>query len=825
MMNKSKLTGFISNKKDKNKDHTPMDDTKKLLVYRLLLLFILLIFSLALFYGASLSKERAEKKYSEHIKENANKELTVSIKQINHILAKKTEPFNNIFQKNGKATQNFTNPSQLAELLNNVQDRLGKETIVEMISAHFDENSIIDNPNMGYAILVMLNELKASDNNIKIEAHGLRSKDTQMVFIKKIAYFDPSLKTEIVIAYLMAKIPKYFFNELSASFKSQMGYFEMTQTFSGQSALMLKSGDQALKMMPISVKHSLNANNWYVKFWPVEQITSPSLSFLWLAIVLLALGVLGVISSLILLFLTIKSYQVANHITMPDKLIHTHQDADTKIDSADKEITDILHSDEVTDAIYGKDHGVVVQGISEDENIEACIPKIFRSYDICGVVGECINASIFKTIAHAFAKQMVIQKQKRVSIAYDGRTSSSTLVKAIIEGMLESGIDVVDVDQVTTPMLYFSALTQTDGNGIMVTGGHNPADYNGLKIILKGQCYRGDVFKTLKKRVIACQRVQGEGQLSKYDIRSDYMNKITANVILARPLKVVVDTGNGIAGLFASTFFEQLGCTVSVLNNEVEGDFPVHDPDPDRPENLIDLIKQVKEDHADLGIAFGGDGVRIGLISSAGEIICPDRVLMLLAKDILSRHKQAGFLYDATSSKNVEPFIKKLGGTALMYSSGDSLRKNKLAKKGLLLAGEMNGHIFIRERWFEFDDAFFAAARILEILAIDLRKSRQVFAELPDSIHTPKMLIKTNHSKLIMKKIRQDLSVFKRAKIITIDGIRAEYSDGWGIIRISNTAENLMLCFEADNKEALQRIINLFKEILLNIDKELEFPF
>lgn len=290
-------------------------------------------------------------------------------------------------------------------------------------------------------------------------------------------------------------------------------------------------------------------------------------------------------------------------------------------------------------------------------------------------------------------------------------------------------------------------------------------------------------------------------------------------------MTIVIDTANGVTGKLASTFFEQLGCTVTALNSEVDGNFPAHDPDPSRPENMSELVEKVSELKADVGIAFDGDGDRIGLVSSGGEIIWPDRILMLLAKDILSRNKEATILYDVKSTWKLDNFISGLGGKAIMCKSGHSFMKSKLLETGALLAGEMSGHIFIKDRWFGFDDALFAAARVLEILSIDLRKSRQVFAELPDSMNTPEILISTNNAPAIMEKMNADHSCFGDANIITIDGIRVEYSDGWGLVRASNTTDNLTMRFEAENEEALQRIATTFKESILAVEPQLVFPF
>ncbi len=666
-------------------------------------------------------------------------------------------------------------------------------------------------------ILSILNELKASDkkhakNNVKIEAHGLKGDDSRLVFIKKATYTDVDLKKEVLIGYIIAKIPRPFINQLIKGFNTQTGYLEVVQSFSGKPLLLVKAGDQSLKDMSLSVSEKLANTQWVFKFWPVEQTNKVPLSLMWKAILFLFLGVLSILASLFFLVRFIKNYKSDNYIAVPPG-------------QKNKTVLQGVTTVKSHQPVYNKETGIAVDDDAEAEYLKHITKKIFRAYDIRGVVGDFINPEIFQKISYAVAKEMEELQQTQISIGCDGRNSSPELVKAIIDALLESGINVLDIGMVSSPILYFSALTKTDGNGLMVTASHNPADYNGIKIMLKGHSYSDDRLQKLKKKVISGERVSGKGELSELNILEEYITKILGNVILARPMNIVVDSGNGVTGKFAATFFEQLGCKVTALNSEVDGNFPAHAPDPSRPENMSELIQKVTEIRADLGIAFDGDGDRIGLVSSGGEIIWPDRILMLLAKDILSRNEEATILYDVKSSRKLEGFINELGGNALMCQSGHSFMKGKLLETGALLAGEMSGHIFIKERWFGFDDALFAAARVLEILSIDLRKSRQVFAELPDSLNTPEILIATDNSKEIIEKLSKDLTVYGDGNVITLDGIRVEYADGWGLVRSSNTSDNLTMRFEADDEPALQRIATVFKDAVLAIEPELEFPF
>ncbi|MCP3849712.1 MAG: phosphomannomutase/phosphoglucomutase [Gammaproteobacteria bacterium] len=540
---------------------------------------------------------------------------------------------------------------------------------------------------------------------------------------------------------------------------------------------------------------------------------------MWIALLFLGLGTLAVVGALILLLLTIKNIKKQQYVLVPEKTI-THI---AKSKSTSKANTQA----EGSDSIYSNSAGIVVdeEDGSENDYLRHVTDKIFRAYDIRGVVGEYINAEVFTQIAYGIAVEMAEQNQAKIAVACDGRDSSPELVKALIEALLASGIEVIDIGMVSSPVLYFAALTKADGNGVVVTASHNPANYNGMKIMLSGHSYSETRLQKLREKVIQGERISGKGQLSEVNIMEDYITKITGNIILARPMNVVIDSGNGIMGKFAPTFFEQLGCKVTALNSDVDGSFPVHDPDPSRPENMAELIEKIVEVKADLGIAFDGDGDRIGLVTSGGEIIWPDRILMLLAKDILSRNDDATIIYDVKSTRNLDTFIRELGGKPVMWKSGHSFMKSKLLETGALLAGEMSGHIFIKERWFGFDDALFVASRVLEILSIDLRKSRQVFAELPDSLNTPEILIASEQSVQVIEKLANDLSCFDDAEVITIDGIRVHYSDGWGLVRSSNTTDNLTMRFEADSEEALQRIATTFKEALLAADPSLIFPF
>ncbi|WP_246540710.1 phosphomannomutase/phosphoglucomutase [sulfur-oxidizing endosymbiont of Gigantopelta aegis] len=805
----SRTKNILNSKKDSN----PVASENKIMVRNIAIIVLMMMTSLGLFYGASTTKESVEKKYQIGLKERAEAQSVKNLRQTNQILKYKLNNFNHIL-KDAEYIKNFAIPSWQGVLKTELEARLGEQSIVEIIPADFHDDDIIDDPEMGYGVLSLLNELKASngkksDSFMKIEVHRANTKEAKLLFIQKVTYLDVDLKKDIVSGYILAKLPQTYIKKLIVDFKEKNGYLEIVQSFSGRKLILAKKGNSALKKLPLQVTKKIAGTQWSLRFWPAEQQIATPNELLWQVMVYLGLAAILLISSLVWLVFIIKNARQKSYVSLPDR---------------DKNIT---HGDkkEAANSNLNNADGISVHGESDKEYLDFVTDKIFRAYDIRGVVGELINPVVVKKIAYAIAVELTEQKQAQISVACDGRESSPELVKALIEALLESGINVVDIGMVTSPILYFSALTKTAGNGIIITASHNPANYNGMKIMIMGHSYSDVRLQQLRQKVLKGEMVSGEGKLVQMNIMEDYMTKITGNIILARPMNIVIDTGNGVAGKFSTTFFEQLGCKVTALNADVDGTFPAHDPDPSRPENMAELIEKVNEIKADLGIAFDGDGDRIGLVSSGGEIIWPDRILMLLAKDILSRNKDATILYDVKSTWKLDHYISSLGGKAIMCKSGHSFMKSKLLETGALLAGEMSGHIFIKERWFGFDDALFVAARVLEILSIDLRKSRQIFAELPDSLNTPEILVATDNGPKIMEKISADVSRFSDGEIITIDGIRVEYSDGWGLVRASNTTDNLTMRFEANDEEALQRIANAFKESILAVEPELDFPF
>ena len=453
--------------------------------------------------------------------------------------------------------------------------------------------------------------------------------------------------------------------------------------------------------------------------------------------------------------------------------------------------------------------------------------EIFRAYDIRGIVYKTLTKQAVYAIGRAIATQILAAGEKQLIIGRDGRLSGPDLAAQFIAGARATGCDVLDIGQVATPQLYFAIHHLQISSGVMLTGSHNPPDYNGIKIVLSGKAIYGEEILALYNAIIANNFPAGGGQLSHNNINQSYQDYVAANVKLTRPLKIVVDSGNGVCGDCAPLLYRALGCEVVPLYCEVDGTFPNHHPDPGDPNNLQDLIAAVKLHNADLGFAFDGDGDRLGVVDNNGKIIWPDRLMMLFAADVLQRNKGATVIYDIKSSSSLHEVILQHGGNPLMWQTGHSLIKAKMRATNAALAGEMSGHIFFQDRWFGFDDALYAGARLLEIISHSSASASAVFAALPEKISTPELSVavtEDNKFAIIADLINTAEFVGAQEKI-TIDGLRVEFSDGWGLVRASNTTPKLILRFEADTLPALQRIQDCFKICLLAVEPTLIFSF
>lgn len=452
--------------------------------------------------------------------------------------------------------------------------------------------------------------------------------------------------------------------------------------------------------------------------------------------------------------------------------------------------------------------------------------SIFRAYDIRGIVGETLDRDIVHAIGQAIGSEALDRSQADLCVGYDGRHSSPDLADALSQGILSTGCNVINIGAVPTPVLYFATHHLETGSGVMVTGSHNPANYNGLKMMLAEETLSGDGIQALLTRIQQSDLRRGQGAYTQQDIRRDYLDRIVDDIAVAAPLRVVLDAGNGIAGELAPILVEELGCEVVPLFCEVDGDFPNHHPDPGKPENLSALIEKVQEEKADIGLAFDGDGDRLGVVTNSGRIIWPDRLLMLFARDVVSRNPGSDVIYDVKCSRRLAGVISEAGGRPIMWKTGHSLIKAKMRETGAPLAGEMSGHMFFKERWYGFDDGLYAAARLLEILGIEDRDTDDVFEELPDDLSTPEINVDVSEDTkfAIVDKLASS-GDFGDSSIYNIDGVRVEYQDGWGLCRASNTTPVLVLRFEAENEAALERIKTIFREQLRAVAPEVSIDF
>jgi len=455
-------------------------------------------------------------------------------------------------------------------------------------------------------------------------------------------------------------------------------------------------------------------------------------------------------------------------------------------------------------------------------------PSLFKAYDIRGIVDRSLTVEAVRLIGAALGAEATAQGVQEIVVGRDGRLSGPKLRDALIEGIRSTGAGVIDVGMVATPLLYFATHLLGTGSGVEITGSHNPPEYNGLKMVLAGATLYGETIQKLRQRIEAgaLPRAGTPGTLRTADVRDAYLQRIVGDVKLARPMKIAVDCGNGVAGAFAPALYRMLGCEVIELFCEVDGSFPNHHPDPAHPENLQDLIRALRESDAEIGLAFDGDGDRLGVVTKEGNIIFPDRQMMLFARGVLQNHPGAEIIFDVKCSRNLAREIAAHGGRPTMWRTGHSLIKAKLKETGAPLAGEMSGHIFFNDRWPGFDDGMYAGARLLELLSREADPSA-VLNALPDAVSTPELHLQTGEGEnfALVERLQREAKFAAAREVITIDGVRVEYADGFGLARPSNTTPVLVLRFEADDAAALARIQADFRRALLAIKPDAKLPF
>ena len=453
-------------------------------------------------------------------------------------------------------------------------------------------------------------------------------------------------------------------------------------------------------------------------------------------------------------------------------------------------------------------------------------PEIFKAYDIRGIVGRTLTPSIVQKIGRALGSLARERKRDTIAVGRDGRLSGPELIAALSDGIRSAGVDVIDVGMVATPMTYFAAQHLGTGCCVMVTGSHNPPDYNGLKMVIDATTLSGDDIQRLRARIERDDLASGDGALRAEDVSRAYLDRIVGDIKLARPMRIAIDCGNVVAGAFAPELYRRLGCDVVELFCDVDGNFPNHHPDPSQPKNLEDLRRRLAQGDCELGLAFDGDGDRLGVVTPAGNIIYPDRQLMLFAADVLTRAPGATIIYDVKSTRNLKPWIVEHGGVPMLWKTGHSLIKARMKEVGAALAGEMSGHTFFGERWYGFDDGLYAGARLLEILSRHPDPAA-VLDALPDAVSTPELNIGCaegeQHS--LVARLQADAHFPGASDVIRIDGLRVEYPDGFGLARASNTTPVIVLRFEADDQAALTRIQHEFRRVLTAAKPGVELPF
>ena len=479
---------------------------------------------------------------------------------------------------------------------------------------------------------------------------------------------------------------------------------------------------------------------------------------------------------------------------------------------------DVFDNEEVPDAEKQSD--------SDKEHAVNVDPSLFRAYDIRGVVGRTLSTEVVREIGRSIGSEAAARGCTEVVVGRDGRLSSPELADALIQGLMATGRQVIDVGQVPTPVMYFATHHLGTGTGVEITGSHNPPDYNGMKIMIGGETLSGDAITALHRRLQSGDLHEGEGSMRHQDVADDYIGAIAGDVTLHRPLRVVLDAGNGVGGDIAPQVLRAIGCEVEALYCEVDGNFPNHHPDPSDPRNLEGLIRLVRLQEADVGLALDGDGDRLGVVDSDGKIIWADRQMMLYARDVLARNPGADIVFDVKCSSRLAQVISENAGVPVMWRTGHSLIKARLKESGAPLAGEMSGHIFFNDRWPGFDDGIYTAARLLEILSMEGQSSAEVFAGLPEAVSTPEIKVDLEEGEppQVIERLVAAAS-FPDARVTTIDGLRVDFPDGWGLVRASNTTPCLVLRFEGDDEAALERIRASFRELLLKARPGLELPF
>ncbi|MFK8068690.1 MAG: phosphomannomutase/phosphoglucomutase [Gammaproteobacteria bacterium] len=688
-----------------------------------------------------------------------------------------------------------------------------------------------EEPPLTFASIEMIHRAMKSDSSIPIEWLFPNNETEHIVIVQRvndkmgeaIGGLQLSLNTDPV---------RTLFNQAA----SKDTYFIklLQNTSSGGSVVLASSGDKNRATVDQNTKIPVTGTRWSIdiKRYPVVDKSN-----------ITSIGLIGLIALLGALLISYRKQQnkkklaesLANRPRAPSSVPEEQPSPKPENEIFDNRLTTESGGIEVeeidgVDEDSAKEVAKEIEQTNFDQIDEAthAPASIFRAYDIRGVVDETLTEQIVYNIGRALGSEAIARGDNTVAVGRDGRLSSPALSEALVKGLTDSGRDVIDIGMVPTPVLYFAANYFDTSSGIMITGSHNPPNYNGIKMVLAGTTLADDAIQSLRQRILDSDFTTGEGKAQTTEIGSEYVRRITEDipVALSNSFKVVVDAGNGVAGQLAPQLIRALGHDVIELFCEIDGNFPNHHPDPSQPENLEDLIKTVKDQKADLGFAFDGDGDRLGVVDRDGNIIWPDRQMMLFSRDVIERNPGGEIIFDVKCSNHLKRVIEEAGGKATMWKTGHSLIKAKMKETGALLAGEMSGHVFFKERWYGFDDGLYTAARLLEILTKADQEPHEILGSLPGGVSTPELKVDMHEDQhgAFMASLGE-IADFGNGNIGTIDGIRVDFPDGWGLIRPSNTTPCLVMRFEADNEAALTRVQELFREQLLALDPKLKLPY
>lgn len=822
---------------------------------------LFLIVTPLLFAGAYLVFQKLQSNLTESLTVNENKLITSYADQVEQSMQHYISAMDLMVKEPALVQALETNNESLLHQREALLAYIFPDALrIRILSPQYNQpdNTIV--PPISYSCLDLLDKSR-KQGNAKVEVHLFGQADQHIDIIRNITNSENTL-----LGNLLVTLPVKALQKQVQQMKPASGYIELQQiTSGGQSVSIARVGDSAKKIgQPVNTEAVPNTL-FRIANWPAadtQELSEEDTLFYW-----------GIVAAIwlvfsIVLFLLYKALQkallkdqvmviklfkdvqqgkmsgqypislknclgameqlrmIAGHMTglrsNNSGLLDSKNATEMDTDMGD---TPETGKEEEFDFDMSSD-SLEVMEITDDEMNNPFPDEIFKAYDIRGIVDKTLTVDIATKIGQALGSEAEQLGQKKIVVARDGRLSGPDLSQALINGLKAAGRQVVDIGRVPTPVLYFASHYLGNGSGVMLTGSHNPPDYNGMKMMLGGDTLHGKAITQLKERIQKKQLVSGEGSVEIIDVVPSYIERVTSDVRLERPLKIIVDCGNGVAGDLAPVLYRALGCEVIEMFCDVDGNFPNHHPDPSKPENLVQLMKAVPEQGADLGLAFDGDGDRLGVVDSAGKIIWPDRYLMLMAADVLTRQPGGQIIYDVKCSSHLEKSIAANGGQPLMWKTGHSFIKAKMKETDAQLAGEMSGHIFFKERWLGFDDALYAGARLLEILSSESGSTHDVFSQLPESVSTPELNVKTAEGEnfSFMEKLIKNAE-FPGAQKIDIDGLRLEFEDGWALVRASNTTPSLVLRFEANDAAALARIQEIVRTQIHAIKPGMELPF